>query len=165
MRTPTRKPGTYSNLKPDPHITREKYDELSHKLQRLKSALPGLIEEVKRLALDGDFSENAAYQIAKGRLRATSRRIDEIGDHLKFASIIEPVAASGAVVLGSKVTVAFNGVEKTYTILGSSETNPSTGIISHLSPLGSVLIGKKRGDFITIKRLDKETRYEIIKIE
>jgi transcription elongation factor GreA len=165
MQTPIRKPGKYTHLKPDRHLTEVKYSELKNKLDRLKFNRPRLAEEVKKYASDGDFSENAAYQIAKGRLRGMNQKILEIEDHLKLAVIIKPVKNSGLVQLGSSVTVATGGKEKTYLILGSSETNPQSGIISRNSPIGSALIGGKLGEQIKIKLADRVVEYKIIKIE
>lgn len=165
MQLPVRKPGKYTHLKPDQYLTEAKFNELKNKLERLKFNRPRAAEEVKRLAAMGDFSENAAYQIAKGRLRGMNQKILEIEDHLKRAVIIKPDKNSGLVQLGSSVTVATAGREKTYLILGSSETDPSRGIISSRSPIGAALLGKKIHDQIKIKLADKEIEYRIIKIE
>jgi len=165
MRVPIRKPGKYTDLKPDPHITWEKFNELQAKLERLKKiSQPRLIAEVKRLASDGDFSENAAYQIAKGKLRGVNQGILETEELLKRAIIIEPQCNNGFVQLGNTVTVEVNGRQRTYQILGSSETNPDKGIISHNSPIGKNLIGKRVGDIVRIKINDKEVIYKIISI-
>lgn len=165
MQLPFRKPGKYTHLKPDQNLTEAKYDELKNKLERLKFNRPSAANEVKRLAEFGDFSENAEYQIAKGRLRGINQGILEIEDHLKRAVIIKPNKNSGVVQLGSSVTIETAGQEKTYLILGSTEANPSRGVISSRSPIGSALMGKKIGDQIKIKLADRVAEYEIIKIE
>jgi len=165
MQLPIRKPGKYTHLKPDQHLTEVKFNELKNKLERLKFNRPRLAEEVKKYASDGDFSENAAYQIAKGKLRGMNQKILEIEDHLKRAVIIKPNKNSDSVQLGSSVTIAGSGREKTYLILGSSETDPKCGVISSRSPIGSALINRKLGDRIKIKLADREVEYEIIKIE
>ncbi len=166
MRLPTRKPGKYTGLQPDPHITQEKYRELERRLRQLeKTSRPRAIAEVKRLATDGDFSDNAAYSLAKGRLRGINRRVTEIEEQLKKAVIIEPAAGHGAVSLGSRVTVGVNGRIKTYHLLGSAETDPAGGVISRNSPLGAALLGRRTGAKIKIQARDKETEYKIIKIE
>jgi transcription elongation factor GreA len=165
MQTPRRKPGRYSGLKPDPYLTEDKYQELSAKLERLKKhSQPKAIEEVKRLAEMGDFSENAAYQIAKGRLRGINQAIIDIAEHLKQAIIIKP-QKSPTVRIGSTVTVSVGGREKTYTILGSSETDPIRGVISHNSPLGAGLIGCRVGETEKIRLNDREVEYRIISID
>jgi len=166
MQVPTRKPGKYSGNKPDPYLTRQKYQELEKKLDRLKTfSQPRAAREVKRLALDGDFSENAAYSMAKGRLRGINQRILEIEDHLKNAIIINPEGKSSKVELGSRVKLEINGREKTYTILGSSETNPESGIISRNSPLGRALLGLRAGETAKIQLSGRQVEYKIINIE
>lgn len=165
MQVPIRKPGKYTHLKPDPHLTEEKFNELKNKLEKLKSIRPRLAEEVKRLAELGDFSENAAYQIAKGKLRGVNQRILELEDHLKRAVIIKPKKNGCQVQLGCSVTLEYEGKTKTFTILGSSETDPTKGIISHNSPIGAALMGHKAGDIVKVETLNKEVEYKIIKIE
>lgn len=166
MRTPQRKPGIYAGLKPDQNITTEKHQELTAKLEKLKKiSQPRAIAEVKHLALDGDFSENAAYQIAKGRLRSINQRITDITDHLKRAVIIEHKSNNNFIQLGHRVTVEINGKEKNYLILGSSEANLDKNIISNNSPIGSALMGKKVGDIVEVQLVAKVVKYKIIRIE
>ncbi len=166
MRVPIRKPGQYTHSKSDPHITLDKFNELKNKLARLKKfSQPRAIAEVKRLALDGDFSENAAYQTAKGRLRGINQGILEIEEQLKRAEIIRAPINKERVQLGHRVTVEFAGKIKTYLLLGSAETDPTAGVISHNSPLGSALLDHKVGDKIQIKLADKKIEYKIVSIE
>jgi len=166
MQVPTRRADKLPKIKSDPHITAAKYLELKDKLARLtKISRPRASEEVKRLALMGDFSENAGYQLAKSRLRGINYRILDIEDLLKRAEIIEPQKNSDFVQLGNSVTVEVNGKIKEYIILGSNETNPGTGIISHNSPLGSALIGQRIGDIIKIQLADKKVEYKITGIK
>jgi len=165
MRVPIRKGGKYTHLKPDPHLTRAKYDELKAKLDRFKKIRPALAEEVKKYASDGDFSENAAYQIAKGRLRGINQGILDLEDQLKRALIIIPGKNTGCVGIGCTVTVEVEGKQKTYSILGSAEANPSLGVISYKSPIGSALLGHGVGDRIQVKINGRVVEYKIIKIE
>lgn len=165
MQTPKRKSGLYAHLKPDPNITQNKYNELKEKLAKLKRAHPNAVLEVKRLAEMGDFSDNAAYSIAKGRLRGINQRILGLEDHLKRAVIISPAKQTGVVGLSNLVTLETAGRKKTYQILGSSETDPQAGIISHNSVLGSALMGRRVGEKVKIKTLTREIEYTIIKIE
>lgn len=165
MQVPTRKHDKIPRPKSDPFITLKKYNELKAKLERLLTVTrPPAIEEVKRLALMGDFSENAAYQIAKGRLRGLNQRILEIEDMLRRADIIVPQKDSQTVELGSIVTIETDGKEKTYQILGSAETNPAVGIISHNSPIGAALLGKRLGETADIRLASKIVKYRIIRI-
>lgn len=166
MQVPKRKGGKYTYIKPDPNLTQEKFDALKKEKENIiKNIRPPLIAEVKTLAELGDFSENAAYQIAKGRLRGLNQRILDIEDQIKNVNIIQPSKNTSAVSLGHRVTIESNNKQQTFQILGSAETSPSQGIISHNSPLGKALMGRKKGDEISINLAGKIMEYKIIKIE
>ena len=55
--------------------------------------------------------------------------------------------------------------ESVYTIVGTTESDPSKGFISFNSPLASGLIGKEEGEEVTINLPAGETDFEILKIE
>lgn len=164
MRIPTRKPGKYARSYRDPFMTQAKCDELTAELARLLRIRPSAANEVKRLAEMGDFSENAAYQLAKGRLRGINQRILETEDHLKFAKIIQPARQSTTVELGSTVTITLLGKEQTFTVLGPTEANPSKGIISFKSPLGVAIMGRRKGDKILFPQGKKNIEVTIVHI-
>lgn len=165
MQTPKRRIGKYAHLLPDQHITLEKYQKLEAEYHKLKKFVrPPAIEEVKRLALMGDFSENAAYQIAKGRLRGINQRLIDIENLLKRSEIIDTGKKNQSVQLGCTVTIELDNKEKTFQILGSTETDPLKGIISHNSPIGQALMGRKINEKFKIKIKDREAECRIIKI-
>ncbi len=166
MRVPYRKPGKYSQLPMDPIMSEKKFCELKSKLDRLQRvSRPRAITEMSRLAETGDFSENAGYQAVKGRLRGINQAIMAIEIQIKQAVIVEQRAVDGKVRIGNLVTVETNNTQKTYQILGSSESSPSKGIISHTSPLGSALLGARSGDDVIVKLTNKIVKYKIIKVE
>ncbi|MDD5071443.1 MAG: GreA/GreB family elongation factor [Patescibacteria group bacterium] len=164
MQVPIRKAGKYTNLKPDAHLTLEKLAELKIKLEKLRGVRPRLARDVKELSTTGDFSENAGYQMAKGRLRGINQRILDLEEMIKNAVIIKP-KKSGVVELGSTVIAEVAGKEKKYKILGSSETDPERGVISHNSAVGRGLLGRRAGETVKIKLGNKEVVYKVIKIE
>lgn len=166
MQTPYRKPSKFSYIKPDPQITEAKFNELKRKLDKLQNHTRfKVMEEVRINAENGDFSENAAYQIAKGKLRGINQKILDLTNHLKIATIIKPNKDNDAVAIGHHVTISYEGKTRTYEILGSSETDPVRGIISHNSPIGSALLGHKVGDIVRVKLANKTVAYKIINIE
>src|SRR5680860_50273 len=118
MQTPYRRKETYVKPKPDPYLTEAKFIELKNKLERMKASHPKLATEVKRLAEMGDFSENAGYQDAKGKLRGLNQRILETEDMLKKAEIIEVNHIVETVQVGHFVTLESKNEKKTYQILG-----------------------------------------------
>ncbi|MFC1687095.1 GreA/GreB family elongation factor [Patescibacteria group bacterium] len=165
MRIPIRKPGKYTHSKTDLHLTQAKLDEMKKELERLVSILrPKSMKEVSRLAEMGDFSENAAYQISKGRLRGINARILDLEERIGKVVIIEP-KDNAHIQIGHRVTVEANRKQLTYLILGSTESDPGQSVISHTSPLGAALIGKAVGDTVTVKLKEKDVKYEIIKVE
>lgn len=165
MRVPIRK-GELENFKAkDYSLSPAKYQELERTLARLLKRRPQEAKEVKRLAEMGDFSENAGYQLAKGRLRSLNQRILDLEDMIKKADIVIPDDNTDSVQIGHKVSLEVDGVQKMYTILGASESNPAAGVISASSPLGSALLNKKIGDEFALEINGKEKNYSINKIE
>lgn len=164
MQVPHRKAGKFTHLLPDPLITQEKFNDLEKKLDRLKTARPHAAAEVARLAELGDFSENVEYQLAKGKLRGINATIAELEKQLIAAHVFTPDKNTNKVRLGHFVTLETGGMQKTYHILGSTETKPGQGIISHHSPLGAALMGKSVGDTVTVTLPTKNIDYTIIKI-
>ncbi|MFA5359012.1 MAG: GreA/GreB family elongation factor [Patescibacteria group bacterium] len=166
MQVPIRKPGKYTHSAIDHNITESKYEELRAELTRLKNiALPAAAKEAARLAEHGDFSENAGYQVAKGKLRGINQHIIELEEMIKYAKIIKPQKNSDVVGMGSTVTFEQNGKHTTYKILGSAESNPSAGVISANSPIGAALLGHRVGDSVKIQIKDRINIYKILKIE
>jgi transcription elongation GreA/GreB family factor len=67
--------------------------------------------------------------------------------------------------IGSKVTVIFSGKKHTYTIVGEWEADPKEMKISHKSPLGKALFGKKVGDEVEFVAPAGKIIYKIHKID
>ncbi|MDD4412628.1 MAG: GreA/GreB family elongation factor [Patescibacteria group bacterium] len=151
--------------RPDINITDARFEELKNKLDKLKNVSRfKAMAEVARLAEMGDFSENHAYQMAKGRLRGINAKILEIEDYLNNVVIIKVDKADGLVKLGSTVTLETGGQQKIYQILGGTETDPVAGIISQQSPLGQALLGKHIGDRIEVCLPKRTVVYHIVDI-
>lgn len=141
-------------------------------LKKLKGELKALIE-VKRpeVALNiqsaremGDISENAAYDEAKREQAFVEGRISELEEIIKNSKIAE-VSKGDAIVVGSRVVVHIDGDEEEFHIVGAPEANPTEGKISHESPLGSSLLGKKVGDKINVEVPIGKLTYTILKIK
>jgi len=165
MQLPYRKPGKYSQIPTDNLLTQAKFEELKKKLERLKASQPQAAKDVARLAEMGDFSENVEYQLAKGRLRSLNEKILRLEYELEHAEIIKPSQQKDLVQLGHTVTIYNGQGQKTFQILGSTETDPSKGVISQNSPIGSALLGRKLGEKVKIQIGPKEIEYEIVNID
>jgi transcription elongation GreA/GreB family factor len=119
---------------------------------------------VARTGQFGDFSENAEYQAAKGRLRHILFRMEQLTDMLKRATLIATESHS-RVQLGSRVTVkSEDGKEKTFMLTGPAEADPMHGRLSHLSPLGMALLGQAVGNQVAVDTPNGRITYTIISL-
>jgi transcription elongation factor GreA len=151
------------------YLTPEGVARLKARLERLKHSLPDVIAETSRTSAYGDRSDNAEYKEAKGILRRTHGQIFNIEDQLKRVVIIPSGAdAMGTIQLGSTVIVEIKKdgalLRKTFRILGSSETDPGRGRISHTSPLGAALLGRAAGDVVTVQTPGGTQEYKVVKV-
>lgn len=152
MRLPTRKSELQKRQlqKDEPvYLTRGGIQKLESDITRIEKELPEVIEEVQRTREMGDLSENAAYQQAKHQMRRMQGRLMHLKERRKNVIEIEK-QDSETVQLGSTVVLESDGEQKTFEIVGPLETNPAKGRVSHVSPLGSELIGKTVGDEISL---------------
>ena len=165
MQIPYRKPGKFSQIAVDPLMTTAKLNELKKELEKLKYIRPRAAADVAQLAELGDFSENAEYQLAKGRLRRINNAILRLEREVNNAEIISVDKDVYVVQLGHTVTVECEGKQKVFQILGSSETDPSRGIISQHSALGSALLGHKIGETVKVQLASRGVEYKIIAVK
>lgn len=145
-------------------MTQEKFEQLRANLAHLKSIRPAAAAEVARLAELGDFSENAEYQLAKGRLRGINNNMLRLEHQINNAEVISSPHTHDTVQVGSTVEVRVNGILKKYHILGSSQTDPEHGIISYTSPLGEALLGASVGETVELVLANRTVQYTVEKI-
>lgn len=149
------------------YLSREKFDELTKELEHLKTVRRREIAEQLEYARSlGDLSENAEYEEARNLQAATEDRIRAVEEQLSRARIIEHTKGSN-VSLGSHVTIQKMGEkeEHTYEVVGSAEANMQDRKISHLSPLGSALMGKKKGDQFSFNTPKGAQKYKIVAVK
>lgn len=130
------------------HLTQEGLKELKTELKHLnEDKRPKLVERVARARDFGDLSENSEYQEARSELAFIDGRIEELEELVAKASVIDGKKKKKSTIdIGTKVTISGNGQTHTYTIVGEWEANPVEKKISHESPLGKALVGKKVGE-------------------
>lgn len=149
------------------YLSKEKFEELSKELEHLKTVRRREIAEQLEYARSlGDLSENAEYEEARNMQAATEERIRQIDEQLARARIIEH-SKGNVVSLGSFVTIQKVGEkgELTYEVVGSAEANMQEHKISHLSPLGSALMGKKKGEAFAFSTPKGSQKYKIVAIK
>lgn len=151
---------------PKEYLSKEKHDELSKELEFLmhirRKEIAEALEAAKSL---GDLSENAEYHSAREAQADVEDRITALEETLKNAVIVGGKHKTDTVGIGSVVTVRRGSDTKTYTIVGSEETDVALGKISNKSPLGEGMIGKGRGDRFTCVTPSGERECEILEIK
>ena len=143
---------------------REKLEEELLYLENEKRAEIG--ERIKVAREFGDITENSEYDDAKNEQGMVEARIAEITHILSEATVVNAPKRSNKVNIGSTVTVDMGGRERVFTIVGAAESAVADGKISNESPVGSALIGHKKGEHVsTIGPTGRTIEMDILKIE
>lgn len=149
-------------------LTQEGYDNLEKELEYLTTEKRAEIAERIKIALGfGDLSENSEYDEAKNAQAANETKIAELENKLRYAKIIdESEIDTKTVQVGNTVKVLdieFNE-EESYTIVGSTEVDLAQNKISNESPIGTALMGAKKGQIVEAQAPAGVIKYKIISI-
>jgi len=155
-----RKPKYTCPLPTEIEFTKEGYENLKKEKEELLIKRKRVIDEVVRARELGDLSENGLYKAAKAEQRSIDGRLIRIEYLLKMGRIVHHTS-SDTVQIGSTVVVNDGQSERTFHIVGGYESDPLQGKISHHSPIGSRLIGKRVGEKVTITTPKGEINYLI----
>ncbi len=150
-------------------LTAEGASELQKELDHLRDVRrPELARRLKIAVAQGDLKENADYHDTREQQGFVERRISILEEVLRGAVIIENGEGNDDhASLGSRITILEKGQKEaeTYRIVGAAEANPREGKISHESPLGQALLGKKVGQRVKVETPDGRTIFRIQSIE
>lgn len=145
------------------HVTKQGKADLEKELKELIDGRGAVADEIANARENGDLSENAEYTAAREKQSRTEARIAEIQDILENAEIIES-DGDGTISLGDHVVLDLNGKELSFDLVGAIEADPMNNKISHESPLGKALMGKKVGDTVAITTPKGEKVYKVVKV-
>lgn len=148
-------------------VTNEGLEELKKELEDLKKKKrPEVLERVSKAREMGDLSENSEYHAAREELSLIDGRTEELQEILKNVQVIEEENGKAQnVQLGSKVTLHIGKKKDVYTIVGEWEADPKNKKISHESPIGKALIGKKVGEDIEVEAPAGKIKYTIVSVD
>ncbi|VAW32963.1 Transcription elongation factor GreA [hydrothermal vent metagenome] len=148
-------------------VSQEKFDEMIEELEYLKTdRRTEIAKQLEYTRSLGDLSENAEYQEARELQAATEDRINRLEEVIKNAQIITDGKNKNEVGFGSVVTISRedDGTSYEYTIVGSEEADMRAHKLSHVSPLGAALMGKKKDDSFTFETPNGKQTYKIEKV-
>ncbi len=144
-------------------VTEEGYKNLQEELEYLKvTKRKEVVASIKQAISFGDLSENSEYDEARDQQAKVESRIAELEYLMKNAVIIDTEAVKNVVALGSTVILKYaDGTKKQYDLVGSNEVDPLHGKISDRSPIGTAIIGHKKGEKVTVETPVGEVDVEI----
>jgi transcription elongation factor GreA len=141
---------------------------LREELKRLREVeRPKNVRDIEEARAHGDLKENAEYHAAKERQSFIEGRSRDIESILAQAEIIDPGKLSGTkVVFGAtvKLTDVDSGEEVTYSVVGDHEADIKLGRIAISAPLARAIIGRERGESVSLKTGKGHREYEIVDV-
>ena len=146
-------------------------------LEKLKDELiflkekkrPEIVAAISEARSHGDLKENAEYHAAKEQQSHNEGRIQEIGDIIARANIIDvtKINNDGKVIFGSTVFLQNLDTSENinYKIVGKDEADLKNNLLYFKSPIGKGLIGKNKGDLVEILTPAGVKNFEVIDVK
>jgi transcription elongation factor GreA len=149
-------------------LTQEAFDKLQDELDNLRGPVRDeIVARISAARDEGDLKENGGYHAAREEQGKTEARIRQLEDMLRKAQVGETPADDGVVEPGMVVTVRFAGdSDEEKFLLGAREMADDSSdlqVYSPQSPLGTALVGRKRGEEVDFTAPNgKELKVEIV---
>jgi transcription elongation factor GreA len=141
-------------------------ENLKSELENLKNVQrPKVVAAIAEARSHGDLKENAEYHAAKEQQGLIEGRVLKINDLIARANVIDvtKIDNGGKVIFGSTVRAQDLETNKeiSYRLVGQDEADISKNLIFYKSPIGKALIGKNKGDLVSVNTPSGERNFEI----
>lgn len=139
-------------------------DELNYLRTKGRSDIAKQIAEARD---KGDLSENAEYDAAKDAQGLLELKISKLEETIGNARVIDETnidTSKVSILTCVKIKNKKNGAVMKYTLVAEEEADLKASKISVKSPIGSGLLGKKKGDVVLIDIPAGKVEFEIIDI-
>ena len=151
-------------------ITVRGLKNLKSELDNLKNIQrPKIVAAISEARSHGDLKENAEYHAAKEQQALIESRVIAINDLIARANVIDvtKIENNGKVIFGSTVKVQDLETNKeiSYRLVGQDEADIKKNLIFFKSPIGKSLIGKNKGDMVSVITPSGERNFEILNVE
>ena len=151
-------------------ITVNGLKDLKSELEDLKNVQrPKVVEAIAEARSHGDLKENAEYHAAKEQQALIESRVIAINDIIARANVIDvtKIENNGKVIFGSTVKLQDleNDAKITYKLVGQDEADIKKNLIFFKSPIGKAVIGKDKGEMVTVNTPSGEKSFEILDVE
>ena len=135
-------------------LTQQGLEDLKAKIEDLSTRRrQEVAERIKEAREFGDISENSEYDDAKNEQALLEQRIAQLEERVRRATVVDQKQIdTGTVGVGVLVHVKDqkSGKSVKYDIVGSAEANIAENKLSNESPVGKALLGKKRGELVSV---------------
>ena len=151
-------------------LTKEGETLIKEKLSNLKFVeRPQISQAIAEARAHGDLKENAEYHAAKEQQALIESRVIAINDIIARANVIDvtKIENNGKVIFGSTVKVQDLETDKkiSYRLVSQDEADIKKNLIFFKSPIGKALIGKNKGEMISVNTPSGERNFEILEVE
>jgi len=151
-------------------ITVNGLKDLKSELEDLKNVQrPKVVEAIAEARSHGDLKENAEYHAAKEQQALIESRVIAINDIIARANVIDvtKIDNNGKVIFGSTVKLQDleGDVKITYKLVGQDEADIKKNLIFFKSPIGRAVIGKDKGEMVTVNTPSGEKSFEILDVK
>ena len=151
-------------------ITVKGLKDLKSELENLKNIQrPKVVEAIAEARSHGDLKENAEYHAAKEQQALIESRVIAINDLIARANVVDvtKIENDGKVVFGSTVKVQDLETKKkiTYRLVGQDEADIKKNLVFFKSPIGKALIGKDKGEMLSVNAPSGERNFEILDVK
>jgi transcription elongation factor GreA len=137
----------------------QEYDELIEKRHQIS-------EEIKRARGFGDLSENAEYHAAREAQSHNETDILKLKEILDSYELVPESTDKNIININSKVKIKYMDTKEVdvIQIVTKIEADPLDNKISNESPIGSVLMGKKKGAKVEANTPNGVVQLEVIEL-
>jgi transcription elongation factor GreA len=150
-------------------ITGAGFARANEMLEHLKTTGRREIAERLRqvIASETNATDDADYLAVREDQVLLERKIARLEQRLANARVAEPDGANGVIDLGERVRLRDleTGERVEYELVGSLESDPAAGRISAASPVGSVLLGRRKGEVVVAEVPKGTVHLKILEID
>jgi len=149
-------------------LSAEGLRKLEEKLEYLRTVRRHEVaERIRKARQFGDITENSEYEDAKNEQAFIEGEILQLEKVLRNAKLVDDVSVDPNVAgLWSKVKLQDLETKEIieFTIVGSTESDPSQNRISDESPVGRALLGQRAGSRIEVQAPGGTIKYKILEV-
>lgn len=133
-------------------LTPSALEKLQHEYDELIEKRHQISDEIKRARGFGDLSENAEYHAAREAQSHNETEILKLKSILESYELVTETGDKNTININSKIKILDieSKDEEIMQIVTSIESDPLNNKISNESPMGSALMGKKKGDKVEV---------------